>query len=67
MKSAYVVALLGAESTGKTTLARILSKSWKLNYKHLSAISVGVKEVKELKGKETFSSIDAVSCVIFKY
>lgn len=48
LKRPVSMILYGPPGSGKTTLARILSKSWKLNYKHLSAISVGVKEVKEL-------------------
>ena len=48
LKRPVSMILYGPPGTGKTTLARILSKNWKLNYRHLSAISVGVKEVKDL-------------------
>jgi putative ATPase len=48
LKRPVSMILYGPPGTGKTTLARILSKNWKLSYKHLSAISIGVKEVKEL-------------------
>lgn len=48
LKRPVSMILYGPPGTGKTTLAKILSKNWKLNYKHLSAISVGVKEVKDL-------------------
>lgn len=48
LKRPVSMILYGPPGSGKTTIAKILSKNWKLNYKHLSAISVGVKEVKEL-------------------
>lgn len=48
LKRPVSMILYGPPGTGKTTIAKILSKNWKLNYKHLSAISIGVKEVKEL-------------------
>ena len=48
LKRPVSLILYGPPGTGKTTLAKILSRNWKLTYRHLSAISVGVKEVKEL-------------------
>ena len=38
----------GPPGSGKTSIAKILCSTWKLSYKYLSAISSGVKEIKEL-------------------
>ena len=48
----------GPPGTGKTTLARILSQEFKADYFELSAISSGVKQVREIlqKGKAAFKS-----------
>ena len=48
----------GPPGTGKTTLARILSREFKADYFELSAISSGVKQVREIlqKGKAAFES-----------
>lgn len=47
----------GPPGTGKTTLAYIIAKSTKMNYKELSATSSGVKEIKEVikQAKENLS------------
>ncbi|MCB1156306.1 MAG: AAA family ATPase, partial [Leptospiraceae bacterium] len=49
--------LYGPPGSGKTTLALLLSKKWNIPHVHLSAISSGVKEIKELiqKAKKTGS------------
>ena len=48
----------GPPGTGKTTLARILSREFGADYFELSAISSGVKQVREVlqKGKDSFKS-----------
>ena len=48
----------GPPGTGKTTLARILSREFGVEYFELSAISSGVKQVREIlgKGKSSFES-----------
>ena len=48
----------GPPGTGKTTLARILSREFGVEYFELSAISSGVKQVREIlgKGKTSFES-----------
>jgi len=48
----------GPPGTGKTTLARILSREFGVEYFELSAISSGVKQVREIleKGKASFES-----------
>ena len=48
----------GPPGTGKTTLARILSREFGVEYFELSAISSGVKQVREIlgKGKVSFES-----------
>ncbi|SVE49021.1 uncharacterized protein METZ01_LOCUS501875, partial [marine metagenome] len=48
----------GPPGTGKTTLVRILSLEFKADYFELSAISSGVKQVREIlqKGKAAFES-----------
>ena len=48
----------GPPGTGKTTLARILSHEFGADYFELSAISSGVKQVREVlqKGKDSFES-----------
>ena len=48
LKRPVSMILYGPPGSGKTTIARILGKTWNLNYRHLSAISVGVKEIREL-------------------
>jgi putative ATPase len=48
LKRPVSMILYGPPGSGKTTIAKILSKNWKLNYRNLSAISVGVKEIREL-------------------
>ena len=47
----------GPPGTGKTTLARILSREFGAEYFELSAISSGVKEVREIlkRGKDSFA------------
>jgi len=47
----------GPPGTGKTTLARILSREFGAEYFELSAISSGVKEVREVlqRGKDSFA------------
>ena len=48
----------GPPGTGKTTLARILSREFGADYFELSAISSGVKQVREIlqKGKDSFNN-----------
>jgi len=47
-----VTKIFGPPGTGKTTLARILSREFGADYFELSAISSGVKQVREVLQKE---------------
>ena len=42
----------GPPGSGKTTLARIIGQTLKLDFVHLSAVQVGVKEVRKFLGSE---------------
>ena len=57
-KQPFSLIFWGPPGTGKTTLARILSREFGVEYFELSAISSGVKQVREIleKGKASFES-----------
>jgi len=57
-KQPFSLIFWGPPGTGKTTLARILSREFGAEYFELSAISSGVKQVREIleKGKTSFES-----------
>ena len=57
-KQPFSLIFWGPPGTGKTTLARILSREFGVEYFELSAISSGVKQVREIleKGKVSFES-----------
>ena len=57
-KQPFSLIFWGPPGTGKTTLARILSREFGVEYFELSAISCGVKQVREIleKGKASFES-----------
>ena len=57
-KQPFSLIFWGPPGTGKTTLARILSREFGVEYFELSAISSGVKQVREIleKGKTSFES-----------
>ena len=57
-KQPFSLIFWGPPGTGKTTLARILSREFGVEYFELSAISSGVKQVREIleKGKASFDS-----------
>ena len=48
IKNPISMILYGSPGSGKTTLAKILCNTWKIPFQNLSAISSGVKEIKEL-------------------
>ena len=48
LSSPISLILYGPAGTGKTSIARILGKSWNLEFKQLNAVSSGVKDIKEL-------------------
>jgi putative ATPase len=48
LKRPVSILFYGDTGTGKTTIAKIMSKNWNLPFHHLNAVSTGVKEVKEL-------------------
>ena len=48
LKRPISMILYGPPGSGKTTIAKLLGKTWNLNYRHVSAISIGVKEIREL-------------------
>ncbi|MCE9501923.1 MAG: AAA family ATPase, partial [Leptospira sp.] len=48
IKKPLSLILYGPPGTGKTTISKILSRSWNLEFKTLSAISSGVKEIRDL-------------------
>jgi replication-associated recombination protein RarA len=48
IKNPISMILYGSPGTGKTTIAKILCNTWKIPFQNLSAISSGVKEIKEL-------------------
>ena len=56
VKHPFSLILWGPPGTGKTTLARILSHEFDAEYYELSAISSGVKNIREIleKGKDAF-------------
>jgi putative ATPase len=48
IKNPISMILYGSPGTGKTTIAKILCSTWKIPFQNLSAISSGVKEIKEI-------------------
>jgi putative ATPase len=55
----------GPPGTGKTTLARILSREFNTDYFELSAISSGVKNVREVLKKGTSNFYDGKRSILF--
>ena len=68
-KQLFSLIFWGPPGIGKTTLARILSREFGAEYFELSAISSGVKQVREIleKGKTSFESGKRSILFIDKY
>ena len=64
-KQPFSLIFWGPPGTGKTTLARILSREFGVEYFELSAISSGVKQVREILGKGKASFVLGKRSILF--